>query len=633
MSDHLDPEQKDRSDPFATKAETTLPGAKSGHMIGPYKLLEVLGRGGMGEVWRAEQSEPVHRRVAIKIVKSDLSGDRVLARFEAERQALALMDHPNIAKVLDAGATPTGRPFFVMELVKGIPFTKFCDQERLPLKARLELFVSICHAVQHAHQKGIIHRDLKPSNVLVAIYDGKAVPKVIDFGVAKAMHQKLTESTIFTEVGQMVGTLEYMAPEQAEVNNLDVDTRADIYSLGVMLYELLVGSTPYTSQQLRSGAFLEVLRLIREVEPVKPSTKIATSKDLSEIAAKRQVQQPARLSGLIRGDLDWIVMKCLEKDRSHRYETADQLACELRRYLMDEPVQAGPPSIGYRAKKFFRRNRTPVIAAALTVLALVAGMIGTTIGMRQALAAKAAEAEQRQRAEDAVTELKSKIATIEALSAEDVGPLMIVLMNSVDANQHFGLFHVIRKLLLVLLLGRVALPDDGEPASAPAAMVNWRMFASEVSKVAWWDDFINEEKEKSLGAPIKVMTDRNQSLQQKRKSLVRASEIVRAWVTQEEKAVLDQLKKPCCEQWERGARTAAAKLAAGAANGSPLSSLSASRNQFWRSYCKLMLFDGHPPWANEVRVQLEAWESNGEGPAPPEVVQALTSTAEKHRIR
>ena len=320
-------------DPYATSDEPPPPpiGAckatfysdeDAGAMVGPYKLLQKLGKGGMGVVWMAEQREPVQRCVALKINKADLAS-QVIARFEAERQALAMMDHPNIAKVLDAGTTAAGRPYFVMELVKGVPFTKYCDEEHLTPKERLELFMPVCHAVQHAHQKGVIHRDLKPSNVLIALYDGRPVPKVIDFGIAKAMHQKLTEKTLFTEVGQIVGTLEYMAPEQAELNNLDIDTRADIYSLGVMLYELLTGSRPFSSKQLRGDALLEMLRVIKEVEPPKPSTRLSSSEDLPIVAANRKLE-PRSLSRLVKGDLDWIVMKCLEKDRPGVYETANQ---------------------------------------------------------------------------------------------------------------------------------------------------------------------------------------------------------------------------------------------------------------------------------------------------------------------
>jgi serine/threonine protein kinase len=374
------------------------PDQTAGTMVGRYKLLQPMGEGGMGAVWMAEQRAPVQRRVAVKIIKASLHGDHVLARFEAERQALAMMDHPNIARVFDAGTTEAGRPYFVMELVKGVPFHKYCDRENLPLKERLELFIPVCNAVQHAHQKGIVHRDLKPSNVLVALYDGKPVPKVIDFGVAKAITQKLTEKTMFTEVGQIVGTLEYMAPEQAELNNLDIDTRADIYSLGVMLYELLTGAPPFTAKELRNAGFVEMLRVIREVEPTRPSTKLSSSGELDTIAARRRLDARS-LSRLVRGDLDWIVMKCIEKERGRRYETASQVGEELRRFLAHEPVLAGPPSATYRARKFLRRNKGAVIAAALVVLALFGGMVGTSAGMiiadrERDLAEKAAAAEK-----------------------------------------------------------------------------------------------------------------------------------------------------------------------------------------------------------------------------------------------
>jgi serine/threonine protein kinase len=389
-------------------ASTTAPTSESsGNWIGPYKLLQKLGEGGMGTVYVAQQERPVARRVALKIIKAGMDSAHVIARFEQERQALALMDHPNIAKVFDAGTTETGRPYFVMELVKGIPFTKFCDQEHLTPKERLELFIPICHAVQHAHQKGIIHRDLKPSNVLIALYDGRPVPKVIDFGVAKATGQKLTDQTMFTEVGQIVGTLEYMAPEQAELNNLDIDTRADIYSLGVLLYELLAGSPPFTRRQLRSAAFTEMLRLIREVEPPKPSTKVSSAENLPSLAALRKLE-PKKLALMMRGDLDWIVMKCLEKERSRRYETANGLALEIQRYLADEPVLAGPPAASYRLRKFVKRNRGPVVAAALVLAALVAGMVGTTLGLIRADRALTAEAKQRGIAEANEKEAKAQ---------------------------------------------------------------------------------------------------------------------------------------------------------------------------------------------------------------------------------
>jgi tetratricopeptide (TPR) repeat protein len=321
----------------------------------------------------AEQKEPIQRTVALKIIKPGMDTRQVIARFEAERQALAMMDHPNIARVLDVGATDAGLPYFVMELVKGVPITDYCDQQHLPVRARLELFMQVCQAVQHAHQKGIIHRDLKPSNVLVAEYDGRPVPKIIDFGVAKATAQKLTEKTMFTEFGQLVGTFEYMSPEQAQFNQLDVDTRSDIYSLGVLLYELLAGSTPLEKGRLRSAAFGEILRMIGEEEPPKPSTRLSSSDALPSISANRRLE-PKKLTGLVSGELDWIVMKCLEKDRNRRYETASALAADISHHLSDEPVTAGPPSRLYRVGKFVRRNRVPVVAALFVAVAIIGGV-------------------------------------------------------------------------------------------------------------------------------------------------------------------------------------------------------------------------------------------------------------------
>jgi serine/threonine-protein kinase len=319
-------------------------------VIGPYKLIGQIGEGGMGSVWMAQQTQPVTRLVAVKLIKAGMDSRQVIARFEAERQALALMDHPNIAKVFDAGTTKgepggvsPGTPYFVMELVKGVPITKYCDDHRLTPKQRLQLFVPVCQAIQHAHQKGIIHRDIKPSNILVALYDGNPVPKVIDFGVAKAMGQQLTEQTLVTGFGNVVGTLEYMSPEQAEMNQLDIDTRSDIYSLGVLLYELLTGSTPLDKKRLKQAAFAELLRIIREEEPQSPSTRLSRSNDsLPSISAQRQME-PGKLTKLVRGELDWIVMKALEKDRNRRYETAYGFAMDVQRYLSDEPQPSALP--------------------------------------------------------------------------------------------------------------------------------------------------------------------------------------------------------------------------------------------------------------------------------------------------
>jgi eukaryotic-like serine/threonine-protein kinase len=397
-----------------------------GTRIGPYKLLQQLGEGGMGVVFMAEQEEPVRRMVALKIIKQGMDSAQVVARFESERQALALMDHPNIARVLDAGTTDAGRPYFVMELIKGIPITKFCDQEHLTPRQRLQLFIPVCQAVQHAHQKGIIHRDLKPSNVMIALYDGKPVPKVIDFGVAKATIQKLTDRTLFTEVGGIVGTLEYMAPEQAELNNLDIDTRADIYALGVLLYELLTGSPPFSAKELRSKAFTEMLRIIREVEPPRPSTKLSSSQELPAIAASRKLE-PNKLTSQVQGDLDWIVMKCLEKERSRRYETANAVVQDIQRYLTDEPVLAGPPSAGYRLRKFVKRNRGMVTAASVVLLTLVAGIAGTTWGLVDALDQRDKTEQARKDEGDAL-----KLAEIRRGEAEKVAEENKLLATEAD---------------------------------------------------------------------------------------------------------------------------------------------------------------------------------------------------------
>jgi serine/threonine protein kinase/tetratricopeptide (TPR) repeat protein len=409
-----------------------------GAVIGAYKLLEQIGEGGMGTVFLAEQTEPVQRKVALKLIKPGMDSRQVIARFEQERQALALMDHPNIAKVLDAGTTGSEpralvsgwpqpltnvrgseTPYFVMELVKGVPLTKYCDERRLTPRERLELFIPVCQAVQHAHQKGVIHRDLKPSNVLVALYDRKPVPKVIDFGVAKATGPKLTERTLFTEFGALVGTLEYMSPEQAELNQLDIDTRSDVYSLGVILYELLTGTTPLGHERARDAGLLEALRVIREEETPCPSARLSTAAELPSIAANRGLE-PKKLSGLVRGELDWIVMKCLEKDRSRRYETANGLARDLERYLADEPVQACPPSAWYRFRKFARRNKGRLAVAAGLFLAVT--IIAATIGW--ALRDRAARDEEIERAEFArrqtlAVEVRNSLSIARALIQEN----------------------------------------------------------------------------------------------------------------------------------------------------------------------------------------------------------------------
>jgi len=359
----------------------------AGIQIGRYSLLTKLGEGGMGSVWAARQTEPVKRDVALKLIRPGMDSASVLARFDQERQALAVMNHPNIAKVFDGGLTPEGRPFFVMELVAGPTLNVFCDQQKLNIRERLVLFVKICQAVQHAHQKGIIHRDLKPANILVTHIDGQPVPKIIDFGVAKAISGKLTDNTLTTQLGNVIGTLEYMAPEQAGTTTEDIDTRADIYSLGVILYELLTGLRPFDAQRLRKAALLEAIRIIKEEDPSKPSTRVSTSESLPSLAALRQME-PKMLTRSIKGDLDLIVMKALEKDRNRRYDTANAFAGDVMHYLTDEPVYARPPSAWYRLSKFARRHRAVVIAAGLIALTLVLGLAGTSWGYVEALMAE-----------------------------------------------------------------------------------------------------------------------------------------------------------------------------------------------------------------------------------------------------
>ena len=359
-------------DHIATAPLTECPGT----LIGPYKLLEQIGEGGMGIVYMAEQQKPVRRRVALKIIKLGMDTKQVVARFEAERQALALMDHSNIARVFDAGATDSGRPYFVMELVRGIPITDFCDQNNVPVRERLELFVQVCLAVQHAHQKGIIHRDIKPSNVLVTRYDDQPVVKVIDFGIAKATQSRLTEKTLFTEFHQLIGTPTYMSPEQAGMSDLDVDTRSDIYSLGVLLYELLTGSTPFDIKSLLNVGYAEIQRVIREVEPPRPSTRLSTMGSTLPSLATLRHTDPNQLTKLVRGDLDWIVMKALEKDRLRRYDTAASLSADIERHLSGEAVLAAPPTVRYRTRKFILRNKGAVLAGVLLTSSLLLGIVG-----------------------------------------------------------------------------------------------------------------------------------------------------------------------------------------------------------------------------------------------------------------
>ncbi|MBX3376189.1 MAG: serine/threonine protein kinase [Phycisphaeraceae bacterium] len=399
-----------------------------GGRIGPYKLLQELGEGGFGSVWMAEQEKPVSRKVALKIIKLGMDTKAVVARFEQERQALAILDHPNIAKVFDAGATETGRPYFAMELCTGDPIDQYCDRHNLSIRQRLELFAQVCAAVQHAHSKGLIHRDIKPSNILVSTQDGKPHAKVIDFGIAKATASKLTEKTLFTEHKQLIGTPEYMSPEQAE-GSLDIDTRTDVYSLGVLLYELLTGSTPFSSRELRSVAYAEIQRIIREVEPPRPSTRLSQNAEtIASVAARRQIE-PRKLGTIVRGELDWIVMKALEKDRARRYDTASSLALDIQRYLEGQAISAAPPSTAYRVRTFVRRHKGGVTATALVALALVLGIIGTTFGLiraneerRAAIVARESEFKQKTLAEDRLKEAEATVKFLDdMLAAPDPG--------------------------------------------------------------------------------------------------------------------------------------------------------------------------------------------------------------------
>jgi serine/threonine protein kinase/tetratricopeptide (TPR) repeat protein len=425
------------------KANNFLGGASSAHgtvdhspiaerpgtVIGPYKLLRQIGEGGFGVVFLAEQERPVKRRVALKVIKPGMDTREVIARFEAERQALAMMDHPNIAKVYDAGATENGRPYFVMELVQGVPITEYSDQCNLTTNERLGLFIQACQAVQHAHQKGVIHRDIKPTNVLVAIQDGQPAPKIIDFGVAKALNQRLTEHTLMTAFAQIVGTPLYMSPEQAELSPLGVDTRSDVYSLGALLYELLTSTTPFDKDRLQAASYDELRRIIREEEPPQPSSRISTlAADLATTVAEHRRTDARRLRQTIHCELDWIVMKCLEKDRNRRYETPNSLARDIERHLHDQPVQACPPSAGYRLKKFIRRNKVGVVAVSAVVVALVAGATLATTGFMQA---------RRQ----------ARIAVAEAEKATAISELLQEALQSANPDKARGTDYTVRQLL------------------------------------------------------------------------------------------------------------------------------------------------------------------------------------------
>jgi len=446
--DESEERKSHRSQAISGKPGTdNLPKEIIGQKIGRYKILECLGEGGFGAVYVAEQTEPVRRRVALKVIKLGMDTKQVVARFEAERQALAMMDHPNIAKVLDAGTTENGRPYFVMELVRGIRITDYCDEANLSTRERLDLFIKVCHAIQHAHQKGIIHRDIKPSNILVTLHDGVPVPKVIDFGIAKATEGRLTDATVYTQLHQFMGTPAYMSPEQAEMSGLDIDTRSDIYSLGVLLYELLAGSTPFDTTQLLASGIDAMRKTIREQDPPRPSTRLATlgAAQLTTKAKRRSVDT-SKLLHQLRGDLDWIVMKCLEKDRSRRYETANGLATDLKRHLNNEPVAAGPPGAIYALRKFAARNRWPVILLATAAVLIFAGLIGTSVGLRRANtariqadqnAARATQlAEQAKKAEASALQEKA-IALGLAYSASMLSACDALQSGQIDGARHY----------------------------------------------------------------------------------------------------------------------------------------------------------------------------------------------------
>jgi serine/threonine protein kinase len=444
----------DEAEDFLEDPAVEGAGERPGSSIGPYKLLQEIGEGGMGVVYMAEQQRPVARKVALKVIKLGMDTRQVIARFEAERQALALMDHPNIARVLDAGTTAGGRPFFVMELVRGIAIDEYCNTHKLPAEERLELFVAVCRAVQHAHQKGIIHRDLKPSNVLVTSHDGLPVPKIIDFGVAKATNRRLTERTLFTEFRQVIGTPEYMSPEQAEMSGLDVDTRSDIYALGVLLYKLLTGTTPVDPKALRTAGFEEMTRMIRENEAPAPSTRISKLGLEGEAMARRMGSDTGALARRFRGELDWIVLKALEKDRTRRYETAASFAADVVRYLEDRPVEAGPVSTGYRLRKFVHRNRKAVAAASVVLLALALGLAGTTWGFLSARST----ARHSQRVSDS---LQDVLAMTDSTRASDPQQVEAVLAT---VREVFGEEHATYAAVLETLADR--LHDAGDFAGA-----------------------------------------------------------------------------------------------------------------------------------------------------------------------
>lgn len=513
-------------DPNATIASRPTDELQAESRVGPYRILQMIGEGGFGAVYMAEQEQPVRRQVALKVIKLGMDTRQVIARFEAERQALALMDHRNIARVLDAGATDSGRPYFVMELVRGVPIAEYCRKNKLTIRERLQLFLPICDAVQHAHQKGIIHRDIKPSNVLVTLQESKPVPKVIDFGIAKATSQRLTDKTLYTEFRQFIGTPEYMSPDQAEISGLDVDTRTDIYSLGVLLYELLTGTTPFEPQQLRKAGLDEIKRMLREVEPAKPSSRAQTRLSGDPALADQMREDPRALVRHLRGDLDWIVMRALEKDRTRRYQTASDFARDIVRHLDDKPVSAGPPSVRYKLVKLIRRNRAAVLAGSAILLALVGGLAVATVGYVQATRAKEELQDQRdaadalradaERARSAEREQR-RVAEAHAQQAELMNAFLREMLSSVDPSRARG-----REVTVGYLLDEAAARiDAGAMRQQPEAEAGVRVTLGETYEALGRYDAAEKQLRAAMETQSNVLGHEHETTLRTRSLLVR----------------------------------------------------------------------------------------------------------------